>query len=85
MIGTLRRDILDHVIVLSEEHLRRLLKGYLCYYHDDRTHLSLNKDRARSEIGEAQGIPGLAEDSPETSNGSHREPLLVSGRKLTAW
>jgi hypothetical protein len=43
-IGTLRRDCIDHVIVLSESHLRRLLRGYLDYYHGSRTHLSLEKD-----------------------------------------
>ena len=44
LIGTLRRDCLDHVIVLSENHLRRIVRGYLGYYHSCRTHLSLEKD-----------------------------------------
>jgi hypothetical protein len=35
---------LDHVIVLNERHLRRILREYFGYYHDCRTHLSLNKD-----------------------------------------
>ena len=43
-IGTCRRELLDHVIVLNEEHLRRLLREFAAYYHDDRTHLSLGKD-----------------------------------------
>ena len=47
LIGTLRRECLDHVVVLNETHLRRLLSGYLIYYHGARTHLSLEKD-ARS-------------------------------------
>jgi transposase InsO family protein len=44
LIGTLRRDCIDHVIVLSENHLRHLLRRYLVYYHTCRTHLSLQKD-----------------------------------------
>lgn len=43
-IGTLRRELLDHVIVLDEQHLMRLLKSYLAYYHKDRTHLALGKE-----------------------------------------
>ena len=43
-IGTCRRELLDHVIVLNEEHLGRLLREFLAYYHDDRTHVSLGKD-----------------------------------------
>ena len=43
-IGTCRRELLDHVIVLNEKHLRRLLRQFLAYYHDDRTHLALGKD-----------------------------------------
>ena len=43
-VGTVRRDLLDHVIVLDGEHLRRLLSEYLEYYHRDRTHLGLEKD-----------------------------------------
>lgn len=42
--GTLRRELLDHVIVRDEAHLRRLLKDYSAYYHSDRTHLALAKD-----------------------------------------
>jgi transposase InsO family protein len=44
LIGTLRRECLDHVVVLNETHLRRLLRDYLTYYHRYRTHLSLEKD-----------------------------------------
>ena len=44
IIGSIRRDCLDHVIVLNERHLRRILREYFSYYHTCRTHLSLNKD-----------------------------------------
>jgi putative transposase len=44
LIGTLRRECLDHVVVLNATHLRRLLRDYLLYYHSARTHLSLDKD-----------------------------------------
>jgi putative transposase len=44
LIGTLRHDCLDHLIVLNERHLRRIVARYLDYYHDWRTHLSLSMD-----------------------------------------
>jgi len=44
VIGSIRRECLDHVIVLGEKHLRRALKEYLAYYHESRTHLGLDKD-----------------------------------------
>uniref|UniRef100_A0A1S7LC16 Integrase, catalytic region n=1 Tax=Magnetococcus massalia (strain MO-1) TaxID=451514 RepID=A0A1S7LC16_MAGMO len=44
LIGTLRRECLDHMIVLCEEHLRKILGEYLLYYHGSRTHMSLSKD-----------------------------------------
>jgi transposase InsO family protein len=44
LIGTLRRDCLDHVIVLNDRHLRRIVGRYLDYYHHWRTHLSLSMD-----------------------------------------
>ena len=44
VIGSIRRECLDHVIVLNERHLRRILTSYLDYYHGSRTHLSLGKD-----------------------------------------
>src|SRR6266403_1214034 len=43
-IGSIRRECLDHVIVLSERGLRRTLKSYFEYYEESRTHLSLDKD-----------------------------------------
>ena len=43
-VGSCRRDLPDHVIVLNEQHLKRLMKGYVRYYHDDRTHLGLEKE-----------------------------------------
>jgi transposase InsO family protein len=47
-VGSCRRDLLDHVIVLHERHLRRLMSEYVRYYHQDRTHLGLAKDTPES-------------------------------------
>jgi transposase InsO family protein len=44
LIGSIRRECLDHVIVFGENHLRRIVKAYATYYNDVRTHLSLSKD-----------------------------------------
>jgi len=44
LIWSLRRECLDHIIVLSEAHLRRVLARYVLYYQQARTHLSLDKD-----------------------------------------
>jgi len=44
LIGSVRRECLNHVIVIGERHLRRILSAYLLYYHGARTHLSLEKD-----------------------------------------
>ena len=43
-IGSCRREILDHIIPVNEEHLRRLIRDYVCYHQEDRIHDSLNKD-----------------------------------------
>jgi len=62
-VGTLRRDCLDHVIVLGENHLHRIVRNYLGYYHDCRTHLSLDKDAPEPraieppELGKIMAIP----------------------------
>ena len=63
LIGSVRRDCLDHVIVLGEGHLRRILKSYLEYYHGSRTHLGLGKDTPEPravqppEMGEIVALP----------------------------
>ena len=44
LIGSIRRECLDHVLVLGERHLRRILTRYFAYYHQARTHLALDKD-----------------------------------------
>jgi transposase InsO family protein len=46
LIGSIRRECTDHVIVFGERHLRRLLRSYLDFYNKTRTHLSLDKDAA---------------------------------------
>ncbi len=44
VIGSIRRECLDHVIVLNEKHLKKMLSDYLGYYNEDRTHLGIGKD-----------------------------------------
>jgi transposase InsO family protein len=63
LIGSIRRDCPDHVIVFGERHLRHLLKSYQKYYNEARTHLSLQKDapipRAVQTVGETLAVPIL--------------------------
>ncbi len=42
--GSIRRECTNHIIVLSEKHLRNILQNYFKYYHEDRTHLGLEKE-----------------------------------------
>lgn len=49
-VGSCRRELLDHVIVLSESHVRRLVREYLHYYHEDRVHDALNKDAPAGRV-----------------------------------
>jgi putative transposase len=58
LIGSIRRDCLDHIIVLNEEHLKRVLTDYFEYYHHDRTHLGLEKDTPSERL--VQQIPGVS-------------------------
>ena len=44
LIGSIRRECLDHIVSFNEHHLRRVLSSYFQYHHGARTHLSLNKD-----------------------------------------
>jgi putative transposase len=60
-IGTLRRECLDHVVVLNETHLCRLLRDHLAYYHSVRTHLSLEKDSPEPRPVERPDQGGVVE------------------------
>jgi transposase InsO family protein len=53
LIGTLRRDCLDHVLIFGARHLRRMLTEYSPYYNESRTHLSLDKDAPLRRAGPA--------------------------------
>ena len=50
LIGSVRRECLDHVIVLNERHLKRLLRSYFSYYHAARTHLALDKQSPEPRV-----------------------------------
>jgi transposase InsO family protein len=56
LIGTIRRELFDHVIVLSERHARRLLHEFQRWYNDDRPHLALEKDAPHHRPIEPPGM-----------------------------
>ncbi|HEY2456745.1 MAG TPA: integrase core domain-containing protein, partial [Candidatus Acidoferrum sp.] len=49
-VGNCRSDLLDHVIVFNERHLKRLMSEYVRYYHEDRTHLALEKETPMGRV-----------------------------------
>ena len=64
LIGTLRRECLDQIVVFGEAHLRQILSAYAAYYNQTRTHLALQKDAPRQRsvqrFGRIAAIPVLA-------------------------
>ena len=71
LIGSIRRECLNHVLVLGERHLRRILARYLDYYHRARTHLSLDKDSPDVRSVEFPGA-GRIVQIPEVGGLHHR-------------
>ena len=69
LIGTLRRDCRDHVLIFGEQHLRRVLALYSQYYNDARTHLGLSKD---APLGRAVQYSGTIIATPVLSGLHHR-------------
>ena len=65
-VGSCRRDLLDHVIVLNERHLNKLLSEYVRYFHEDRTHLGLQKE---TPLGRAVTM-------------AHAQPTIISRLRL---
>ncbi len=63
LIGSIRRECLDHLVVSGEAHLRQVLKTYAAYYNEVRTHLSLDKDapkfRRSQRFGRIVAMPVL--------------------------
>ncbi len=60
VIGTIRRECLDHVIVFNEASLYRQMQSFVAYYHESRTHLSLAKDAPESRPVEAPALGRIA-------------------------
>jgi putative transposase len=63
LIGSIRRECLNHYIILNARHLKRSLSSYFSYYHQSRTHLSLGKQcpfpREALQVGKIVAIPQL--------------------------
>ena len=63
LIGSIRRECLDHCLILNEAHLRRLLRGYISYYNTARPHQSLDNNSPQPrevhppEVGGVVSIP----------------------------
>ena len=70
VIGSIRRECLDHIVIFNERHLRRVLSSYVDYYQRTRTHLSLDKD-----------CPDPPPDSASQRRESRRHP---AGRRLAS-
>jgi putative transposase len=77
-VGSCRRDLLDHVIILNEWHLQRLMASYLLYYHEDRTHLGLAKDTPAGRVTEIRSEPGSKIQSLPRLGGLHHRYAVAA-------
>jgi len=77
-VGSCRRDLLDHVIVLNERHLKRLMKEYVGYYHDDRTHLALAKGTPAGRKAGTNSVAGHKVVSMPRLGGLHHRYDLAA-------
>jgi putative transposase len=77
LIGSIRRECLNHVLILSERHLRRILVRYFAYYHRARTHISLDKDAPDVRPVELPDA-GTIVEIPEVGGLHHRYVRLAA-------
>jgi hypothetical protein len=70
-VGSCRRELLDHVIPLNEAHLRRLIREYVVYFHQDRIHDALNKDTPHRRPVEQKSCPEATVVSRPRLGGLH--------------
>jgi putative transposase len=77
VIGSIRRDCLDHVVVLNERHLKGMLTGYFNYYHRWRTHLSLEMDSPESRSVQPPAL-GTVVQLPEVGGLHHHYERLAA-------
>jgi transposase InsO family protein len=77
-VGSVRRELLDHVIVRNERHLRRLLQEYVAYYHDDRTHLGLGKETPAGRMRSTLGPPAAVVVARPRLGGLHHRYELAA-------
>ena len=79
VIGSIRCECLDHIVIFNERHLRRVLSSYVDYYHSTRTHLAL-------EQGLPRLTPGNATEDREgrrhPASRRHTSPLRMSRRLI---
>jgi putative transposase len=72
-VGGCRRELLDHVIPLNEEHLRRLVRAYISYFHEDRIHDGLGKDTPNRRLIQNKPCPeAMVLSSPRLGGLHHR-------------
>jgi putative transposase len=71
IIGLIRRECLNHVVIFDERHLHGVLSSYFCYYHKTRTHLSLDKDCPESRTVQLPAV-GKIIAFPEVGGLHHR-------------
>lgn len=76
-VASCRRDLLDHVIPLNEQHLKRLLSEYVRYYHLDRTHLGLEKDTPNQRLAAKSTRHSKVVSFPRLGGLHHRYDLAA--------
>jgi len=76
-VGNCRRDLLDHVIVLNQRHLKRLVSEYIRYYHEDRTHLALAKRTPAGREPENPNVGCRVVSAPRLGGLHHRYGLAA--------
>jgi putative transposase len=77
-VGSVRRELMDHVIVVNQRHLRRLMKNYIRYFHEDRTHLGLEKDTPSGRAVAMASASGRAIISLPRLGGLHHRYTLAA-------
>jgi putative transposase len=84
LVGSIRRELLDHVVVANENHLRRLLGDYQAYYSEDRCHLTLGKDTPVPRLIEPRPSPTVKVTALPRVGGIHHRYVWSEQRAKAA-